>query len=367
MSSVVEITLSLLAWLITLFRLRKVVQGKLWQTDRIAFHIWIATLAFALTMTFLITPFGHAIDRLTAPNLARLLAYLFVTATLHLVATSFLVTFPTQENRWILPLLRPYLIFTQIAMLIVYVFFVSRTPEWSEAAIPATAAEMIFKLVFFSYASILCALMATACYSYLDQEAVTVTKYRIVMIILTALGGAAFFTAKVVLSLGYIWPVPGIEQIHTLSMFLEALTAVLWAGSFINSDVYARVLAFFKAFKIWSAYQDMLYLAEDLSRIFPPVGMRLEKASYLKFLLRSEFYLYRSIIHILDGAVMLVDFLENYGEFEKAQAKWNWSPADFEEAWHLALTFSVIPPTPDLNRMIGTYSLVGRQLREQPR
>lgn len=191
MNAAIEISLCILAWLVASIRLPSTFRHKAWRSDRIAFRIWIATFFFALTMTFLVTPIGDTINRLTAPNFSRLLAYCSVSLTLYLTAYSFMTTFPTPKNTRQLRYLKPYLLFTLGLLTIVYVFFVSRTSRWVEEPIPATAAEMAFKLTQFSYATILCILMALACYRYLDQETVAVTKYRIIAIIMTASGGAA--------------------------------------------------------------------------------------------------------------------------------------------------------------------------------
>jgi len=309
MNPAVEIALCFLAWLVALIRLSSTLRHKAWRTDRIAFRIWIATFSFALTMTFLVTPIGDAINRLTAPNFTRLLAYSSVSLTLYLTTSSFMVTFPTPRNTRQLRYLKPYLLFTLGLLTIIYVLFVSHTSRWVEEPVPATAAEMAFKLTLFSYATILCIMMALACYRYLDQEMVAVTKYRIIAIILTASGGAAFFFTKLILALGYLWTPLGSHSIYTVAKVLMTATAMLWAGSFLHNNVYTRALSIFHGFRYWLAYQDLSYLVKSLARYCPPVAFEEEKPSFGSFLRRSEYYLYRATIRIFDGKTFIDDIL----------------------------------------------------------
>ena len=112
MNLVIEISLCILAWLVTLIRLPSVVRNQAWRSDRMAFQIWVATFCFALTMTFLMTPFSEVLNRITWPNLSRLLAYSSVSLTLYLTASAFMVTFPTPQNTRQLRFLLPYLLLT---------------------------------------------------------------------------------------------------------------------------------------------------------------------------------------------------------------------------------------------------------------
>jgi len=187
MNPVVEISLCVLAWFIALHRGRVALLNWPWKDDLTAFLVGSASLFFALTMTFLVTPLSDAINRLVLPNFSRLLAYGSVTLTLSLAASSSLITFPVPEKLYRQRFLKPYLLVTLALLIVSYFLFVAHTPEWEEQPIPATAAEMAFKLVMFSHAGVLCIVIAAACYHYYNQEKVIVTRYRIVMISFTAI------------------------------------------------------------------------------------------------------------------------------------------------------------------------------------
>jgi hypothetical protein len=307
MNPAVEISLSILAWLVALIRLPSILRNKAWKTDRIAFRIWIAAYFFALTMTFLVTPIGDGINRISSPNLSRLLAYGSVSLTLYLVASSFMVTFPTLKNRRQLPYLKPYLGLTLGLLITIYIIFVSHAPRWEDAPIPSTLGEMLFKTAIFSYATILCIIMALACYRYLSQEMVTITRYRIIAIILTATGGAAFFFTKLTLTLGFLWSPLGSPFIHLLSTLLEIITAILWVGAFLHNNVYTRVLAFLRGARYWPVYRDLAYLINILDHLCPPVALKEDKPSLGKYLRNSEYYLYRATIRIFDGKTFIED------------------------------------------------------------
>ncbi len=360
MKTAIEISISLLAWLIALNQVRTILLSRAWKTDPIAFRVWVASVSFALTLTFLISTLGQAINRLTIPNLSRLLAYTAVSMTLYLTASSFLVTFPTRQNQRQARYLKPYLMLTLIGLLVVYVFLVSRTPEWVDQPIPATAAEMIFKLVMFTYATIFCTIMAVACFRYLNQEKAVVTKYRIVTIILTATGGGAFFFSKAVLALGYLWHPLGTEWLHTLSKLLMYGTAVLWFGSFLHNNVYARVLAFSRGIRSWPRYKDLAYLVAKLELLCPPVGMSTSKPGFWQFVRNSDYHLYRAIVHILDGKTLIADFLDDTIPIDRLRARWDNN--GYLEAVRLNRVLQEIKSNDDYLDMISAYRLASREL-----
>lgn len=359
MNPAVEIALCFLAWLVALIRLSSTLRYKAWRTDRIAFRIWIATFSFALTMTFLVTPIGDAINRITAPNFSRLLAYSSVSLTLYLTASSFMATFPTPRNTRQLRYLKPYLLFTLGLLSIIYVLFVSHTSHWVEQPVPATAAEMAFKLTLFSYATILCIMMALACYRYLDQEMVAVTKYRIIAIILTASGGAAFFFTKLILAIGYVWTPLGSPSIHTISKVLMTATAMLWTGSFLHNNVYTRALSIFHGFRYWLAYQDLSYLVKSLACYCPPVAFEEEKPSFGSFLRRSEYYLYRATIRIFDGKTFIDDILNR--EKGKELPK-GWTEQTVQEANQVFQALKNIYVSGDFWDIVRSFRIASKNL-----
>lgn len=359
MNPAVEIALCVLAWLVASIRLPSTLRHKAWRADRIAFRIWIATFFFAMTMTFLVTPIGDTINRLIAPNFSRLLAYSLVSVTLYLTASSFMTTFPTPKNTRQLHYLKPYLLFTLGLLTIIYVFFVSHTSRWVEEPIPATAAETVFKLTLFSYATILCIMMALACYRYLDQETVAVTKYRIIAIILTASGGAAYFFTKLILALGYLWTPLGSPSVYMMSKALMTATAMLWAGSFLHNNVYTHALSIFRVFRYWFAYQDLSYLVKSLDRYCPPVAFKEEKPSFGSFMRRSEYYLYRATIRIFDGKTFMGDFLN--GEKGRELPK-GWTELTVEEANQIFQVLQNIYASGDFWDIVRSFRIASRNL-----
>ena len=362
MNPAIEISLCVLAWLIALNRGRKALLSRSWESDPIAFGVGSASWFFALTMTFLVTPLSNVINSWTYPNFSRLLAYSSVAVTLYLTTSSSLITFPTPKNQRQLKWIKPYLILTLGLLLFSYYFFVSRTAEWLEQPIPGTAAEMIFKLVLFTFATLLCSMIAIACIRYLNQEKVIVTKYRLVTIIFTAIGGGAFFFTKTVLALSYLWHPLGAEWIHTLSKLLMVGTALLWGGSFIHSNMYARVLAFSRGVRYWPIYQDLASLVEKLEKLCPPIGMSIDKPNFWQFVRKSDYFLYRALVHILDGKTMIADFLDDTIPVDKAFAKWDVD--GYLEAARLNNVLKTVETTDKYLDLITSYRVASRKLQE---
>jgi hypothetical protein len=362
MNPAIEISLCVLAWLIALNRGRTALLNRAWKNDSTAFLVGAASLFFALTMTFLVTPLSDVINRLTLPNFSRLLAYSSVSVTLYLTTSSSLITFPIPQNLRHQRYLKPYLLATLGLLLVSYLFFVSRTPEWEEQPIPGSAAEMVFKLVMFTHAIVLCTIIAVACYHYINQEKVVVTRYRIVTISLTALCGGAFFFTKTILSLSYLWHPLGTEWIHSLSKLLMVGTAMLWGGSFIHNKVYARALAFLRGIRYWAAFQDLVYLVDQLEHLCPPVGMEMSRPNFWQFVRNSDYHLYRAMVHILDGKTLIADFLDDTIPVNKLRARWDQN--SYLEATRLNAILRGIKADDDYPEMISAYRSAGRKLMQ---
>jgi len=362
MNPAIEISLCVLAWLIALNRGRKALLNWAWKTDPTAFLVGAASLFFALTMTFLVTPLSDVVNRLTMPNFSRLLAYSFVSVTLYLTTSSSLITFPIPQNLRHQRFLKPYLLGTLGLLLVLYVFFVSHTPEWEEQPIPATATEMVFKLVMFTHAIVLCTIIAVACLHYVNQEKVAVTKYRIATISFTAMCGGAFFFTKSLLALSFLWHSLGAEWIHSLSKLLMVATAMLWGGSFIHSKTYARVLAYSRGIRYWTAFQDLVYLVDRLEHLCPPVGMEMSRPDFWEYLRRSDYYLYRAMVHILDGKTLIADYLDDTIPVNKLLARWKTD--SYLEATRVNTILREIKADEEYLEMISAYRQASRKLMQ---
>lgn len=362
MDPAIEISLSVLAWLIVLNRGRTALLNRAWKNDPTAFLIGAASLFFALTMTFLVTPLSDIVNRITMPNFSRLLAYSFVSVTLYLTTSSSLITFPIPQNLRHQRYLKPYLLVTLGLLFAWYIFFVSHTPEWEEQPIPASASEMIFKLVMFTHAIILCTIIAMACVHYVNQEKVAVTKYRIATISLTAIFGGAFFFTKSILALGYLWYPLGAEWIHSLSKLLMVATAMLWGGSFIHSNMYARALAYLRGIRYWPAFRDLVHLVNRLEHLCPPVGMEMSKPNFWEFLRNSDYHLYRAMVHILDGKTLIADFLDDTIPVDKLRARWD--QVSYLEATRVNAILREIEADEEYPEMISAYRLASRKLMQ---
>ena len=86
---------------------------------------------------------------------------------------------------------------------------------------------------------------------------------------------------------------------------------MLWGGSFIHSKMYARALAYLRGIRYWTAFQDLVYLVDQLEHLCPPVGMEMSRPDFWQFVRNSDYHLYRAMVHILDGKTLIADFLDD--------------------------------------------------------
>src|SRR5689334_22712019 len=69
------ILLCILAWVLTLDRIRSIHWKEVRQDHGIAIHIWLMMVFFSITMIFMIKRFSNYFDAHTLNNLDRLIAY----------------------------------------------------------------------------------------------------------------------------------------------------------------------------------------------------------------------------------------------------------------------------------------------------
>ena len=174
------------------------------------------------------------------------------------------------------------------------------------------------------------------------------------------MGGAAFFFTKILLTLGYLWHPLGAEWMLTLSHVVMVATAMLWGGSFIHNNLYARALALLRGIRSWPTYQDLVYLVKQLECLYPPIGMGLSKPTYWQFVRNSDYYLYRAMVHILDGKTLISDFLTDTTTIDKLHPRWD--NDGYLEALHMNASLQEIKSDDDYLEMLSEYRLASRKL-----
>jgi len=354
MALVLHILFAMMAWGISFTRLIKILQRRAWTSDRVAVHIWAATFMFAMVVTLLVTPANEWIDRNTLPNFARFIAYNALMLTLYLIVTAFLNTFKTPIHSIELRLIKPFLAAGLLFLFLLYAVFVRRTEGWINNPNPTNAAEAVFQLIPFFWAGVLCLMLAVACRSYLRYETVVVARYRIFLILLTAISGFLMFVCKFLFIDGFFWaPLKG-GLVQSANSILEISTILLWGSSFFHNSVYTRLDAVARGLRSWTAYRDLSFLASQLSQVCPSVGLEYHPVGFWQFVRRADYFLYQSVVRILDAKVMLADSLLDNPSGQNDQISW-------EKNLYITLQQAGAPQA--FEDIVTAYSRIGRALR----
>jgi hypothetical protein len=130
MSLPVDFAICIIAWSVPILRFRYVWASRAWKRDYVALNIWLATLSFAVTVTFLFDQLGDAFDSITTNNLSTYLAYCGVILTLYFTTTASLYIPQTARSERIRRLLVVFLITSLAAVSFFYWVFIYGLPQW---------------------------------------------------------------------------------------------------------------------------------------------------------------------------------------------------------------------------------------------
>ncbi|MBN1317204.1 MAG: hypothetical protein JXA42_17100 [Anaerolineales bacterium] len=282
-------------WLVTLVRFRTVLQSK-W--NKKVFKSWSLTFWLALFVTFQVDAVYSTVDRLTGVNnLAWLFSYLFLLPAINALCAVF-YNHPPQWTRF-------YLIFSLIALVIVFPFGPGSAPETLDHVRPANIGEILFVGLVYSYVVImLTAVPMPACSRALKQQR-DYDRIRTIAIqmalVITTIDFVIKFSIFAFLS---SLPTSVTDIFHRPWAFG---IATLWPLGFAPNGFYRAVLRPFRYIKKILTCWELGMLQDRLDRAFPLVVSN--EASWAELLRNPDLYIYRRTISILDRRKMLSDKL----------------------------------------------------------
>jgi len=112
--------------------------------------------------------------------------------------------------------------------------------------------------------------------------------------------------------------------------------------------------------KAWHTFQELKYLAEQLLLLCPTIGLPLCNPGFLRFLFNPEYYVYRTIISILDSKAMLIDFLAE--SLEPGNEHPMWENDLLKEAIRINQALQTANPSNDFNDIVETYRRISKDL-----
>lgn len=362
MSLPVDFLICILAWSVPILRFRYVWASKAWKKDYVAMNIWLATLSFAVTVTFLFDQLGDAFDAWTTNNLSTYIAYCGVVLTLYFTTTASLYIPQTARSERVRRWLVFFLLLSLAVLSFFYWAFIYGLPQWRSHFFPDTLPEVFYRLTVYLSAFAMCVLMFVLNARYLRREGVILMRFRFIAIILTALISGVYLTLKVLLSLSYLFPVFASRTLYTASEVLFLVAALMWAGAFLNNKIYLSTFEMIRNLASWPLYKDLNYLIRRLDRLVEAVAGQEAPPKYRQYIGAADYYLYRALIRIMDGGAMLKDYFSS-AEVEKPV--W-WGSTLQWEAEQLVEVLQDVPASDNYSQTLREYRLASRRVQLDP-
>lgn len=358
MNSIILIPLCITAWVFTLNRLKAIFANNTRKIGSVAFNIWAMSFFLSVTLTFMIQEFAVVFNSYTWPNLSILISHSTVLLTAYFGSSTSLgvIAVPISKKivRWTTALLCVVL----VALLMIYIFFISRitaSPFFEPHSLP----EVIFKFITCFFGIMLSLIMALTHWTYLPSKKITLMRLRGIVIILCSLSTSIYLLVRALNFGGYFWPFLQSSVSVVLSYAFLTSSTILFFFTLASDNTYMSMIRALKSIDTWHTFQDLQYLSRRLLKFCPTIGLPLENPGLLRFLLKPEYYLYRTVITILDSKVLLDDFLT---ESMKPGRFPMWEGNMLEEALRVNQVLQAVNPSNDFTDIVDTYRRISRDL-----
>jgi hypothetical protein len=356
-----ETYLCLVAWAITLIKLRDIHWKNIRKDGGVALHIWLMMFFFSVALTF-IGSFSDYFDALTLNNLSRLVSYSSILITIFFATRETLRSIEKPSHRRTGRWLSLSLVVTIIVLLMLYSLFLWKIPEFTYT--PQSLPEVVFKFIALSFGSLLCVVVFREYLAYYPSEKSAVIRLRALMIILCAFSTLAYSLAKIAQIGGYFWPRLASSTVNNLSLVFLVLASLLYFVAFLNNKLYVRFMVISRNIQSWNCFRYLKYLTGRLLRLCPVVTLSHSYPPFWSFMLNPEYYLYNAIVIILDGKSMLADFLAIKPEPGQPAL---WDDDLLQEAIQVNQVLQTVNPSDDFWEIVGAYSHAGKQLLQNQR
>jgi hypothetical protein len=309
-TSISDVLIALAAWTIAITKFHNVWSGGLWTKSRIALYSWLFAVFFAIAMTFQIDVLYRPFDSITLTNLSWLFSYAAgATAIFFGVAIAVdLYAKPSSKARelfWMRSAL-----FTTLAILTVAYLFIVRNPERLDHDIPNNLAELVYMGTLFTYGIGFAVVLARAMLHNYLFESVTPTRIRTLIILIASFASFAYLFLKDIIAIfGYFWPSFDWPPVVLASKLMMGLTALTWAITFLPQKVFLSLAKLVKFLDDWVAFRDLKSIMKQIHRYSRTQNKN--DFPYRQFVKNPDYFLYCSLIDILDSKVVLKDLLNS--------------------------------------------------------
>lgn len=360
MNNFILIPLCVAAWILTLVRLRTIFLKKdePGAKTEMALNIWAMMAFFSITITFMIDEFAAFFNVHTFPNLSLLITHFAFLASQYFAITTTLVAINIPSTQRAIRWIKSTLCTAVVILLAIYSLLISKMTDGLSDS-PQNLPIVIFKLVSYPFGIMLFIILIKTYLTYLPSKSFALMRLRAIIVISCSSSAAVYILVRVLIYSGYFWPILLSPWLFTISyIFLFCATILLFAA-FLSDKIYARFVVMSRSIEGWRAFQDLQYLVQKLLLLCPIVALPVNHPSIWKFLLKPEYYIYCAIIIILDGKIMLADFLAASAEPDEPTL---WDDELLLEAIRVDQALQSINPSNDFYEIVDAYRCVSREL-----
>lgn len=355
---IVQLVLFMTAWLAVIVRLRFMDWKNVRKNDSIALNIWLMMFLFAIGLTFCVD-FIASFDRYIANNFSRWVAYCTFLLAVHYGTVASLAAVELPEAKRLIRRLWALIVVALLALLLIYIFYLSRLPNFIYFQTPQSLPEALLKLIVHACEIIEIVLLAKVYLAYLPLETSPVMRLRVVVITICSLAvGLSSLTIILVIA-GYFWEPLAIQGLVNLSELSTTSCMILLIAALVNNKTYVQLILLYKGLQDWRSFRDLKSLVDRLLLLCPVIGLPPENPAFWQFLGNPEYYLYRTIITILDSKAMLSDFL---AETRQPSVFPPWEDDLMQEALYMNAALQAANPSNDFTDIVNTYRHISRNL-----
>ena len=282
----VELSICVMAWTLTISRMKTIHWQGVRNDHGIALHVWRMMVFFSITSTFLIKKFSDFFDAYTLNNLDRLIAYSSLLMGLAFGAMAAIEAVGRTSDRAVGRWLWRVLFAIIIALVMIYLLFLSKLPNIN-SFVPQSLPEVLFMVITFATGILLSATVSRVYLTYLPSETAPIMRIRSIFIVATGFIVCGYFIVKIVIAVGYFWPVLASQGLINLSWIFMLSTVLLYFSFLLSNKMYARVMVISRNIQSWMTFQDLRYLRERLLGLFPETVLPVAEPSLWTFMLNS--------------------------------------------------------------------------------
>lgn len=336
----------------------------------LAGSIWLVVLLLGISMTLHVDPIQEAVGAATGlNNFGWYLAYLVGAAGFYqggyLGARAYGVHSEQAIRNLKRLLVADIFLFTGL-----YGGWLMHTPEWTPRS-PRDWPEMLFLVGFFGYAFVAESMSLPPLRRALSRQQEPLIRVRTLLGLATATLALVCCAFKVIYAvLGYLLPAHLlVEIINQMALLSMAGVALFLAPLLIHHRTYLRVYEYLYIGRKLRLLSDLNYLQQQLQAHCPTILW--QEPNWWERLTRPDFFIYRTVVSILDSERILSGHLERLAR-ERAVTLFvadqtgtmrYWNPASVQAARELLQKVS-IPSDASYPQLLAHLRRLSRSLQQ---